>query len=144
MMTGDLDVCLRGGHVVAIMRGELDVTNSADAMSVVAALAARHRLVIVELSALEFMDCGALGALLRVQQLARRSGGDVLLAAPAAGVRRLLSLTIMGEMFSVHATVDAAVATIGQSRESGSGAGRAAELTGCSAAGPAALSGSPW
>ena len=119
MMTGDLDVCLRGGYVVAVMHGELDVTNSADAMSVLAALAARHQLVIVELSALEFIDCGALGALLRVQMLAQRSGGDVLLAAPAPCVRRLLSLTIMGELFSVHATVDAAVASIGLGRESG-------------------------
>jgi anti-anti-sigma factor len=118
MMTGDLNVCLRGEHVVAVIRGELDVTNSADAISMVAALAARHQRVIMDLSALEFMDCGALGALLTVQSLARRSGGDVLLAAPAAAVRRLLSVTTMGELFSVHATVDAAVASVA-ARDSG-------------------------
>lgn len=112
MMTRDIDVCLCGAHAVAVMRGELDVANSADAISVVAALASRHQLVIAELSALEFVDCGTLGALLRVHMLAQRSGGDVLLAAPAPCVRRLLSLTIMGELFSVHATVDAAVASI--------------------------------
>ena len=115
-MTLELDVCLRGGHAVAVARGELDVTSSADAMSAVAALAARHQVVIMELSALEFMDCGALGALLTVQSLARRSGGDVLLAAPVASVRRLLSLTSTAELLGVHATVDAAVASIGRDR----------------------------
>jgi anti-sigma B factor antagonist len=141
MMTGNLDVCLRGGHAVAAVRGELDVTSSADVMSAVAALAARHQVVIVELSALDFMDCGALRALLEVQRLARRSGGDVLLAAPAASVRRLLSLTSMGEVFGVHATVDTAVASIARHQESG--ACRRPERTGHTAPEPLALSRSP-
>jgi hypothetical protein len=65
----------------------------------------------------------------------------VLLAAPAACVRRLLSLTSMGEAFAVHANADAAVASIAQGRESGTR--RRAERTGYSAPQPSALSGSP-
>jgi hypothetical protein len=48
--------------------------------------------VIVDLSALEFIDCHALGALLHVQQAARAAGGDVLLAAPRQLVLRVLDL----------------------------------------------------
>jgi hypothetical protein len=59
MMTEDLDVCLCDGHVVAVVRGELDVTDTANTMSALAAVAARHRLVIVELSPHEHMDCCA-------------------------------------------------------------------------------------
>jgi anti-anti-sigma regulatory factor len=96
--------------------------------------------VIVELSAVEFMDCGALGALPRVQRLARQSGGDVLLAAPVAIVLRLLSLTGMDEVFDVHASVDPGVASIAGSPVAG--ACLRAERAGCSVLGTPALSGS--
>lgn len=139
IMTLELGVYLHDGRAVAALRGGLDVTTSADATSAIAVLAARHQVVIVELSALEFVDCGALGALLRVQRLARQSGGDVLLAAPAANVLRLLSITGMDEVFGVHASVAAAVAKAAGSPEAGA---RRAERAGCSAMGPPALSGS--
>lgn len=92
-MTLELSVCVRDGCAVAAVRGEPDVTSSAGVKSAIAALTARHPVVSVELSAVEFMDCGALGALLRVQRLARQGGGEVLLAAPVAIVLRLLGLT---------------------------------------------------
>ncbi len=94
-MTLELSVCVRDGYAVPTARRELDVTSSAGVKSAIAALTARHPVVIVELSAVEFMDCGVLGALLRVQRLARQGGGDVLLAAPVAMVLRLLGLTGM-------------------------------------------------
>jgi hypothetical protein len=63
------------------------------------------------MSALDFMDCSAPGALLRVQGLARRGGGDVVLAAPQRLVLRLLALTGKDEVLWVHASVEAAVAS---------------------------------
>jgi anti-sigma B factor antagonist len=140
-MTLEFSVSVRDGYAVAAVRGELDVTSSAGVKSAIAALTARHPVVIVELSAVEFMDCGALGALLRVQRLARQGGGDVLLAAPVAIVLRLLGLTGMDEVFGVHASADAAVASIAGSPVAG--ASRRAERAGCSVVGTPALSGSP-
>jgi anti-anti-sigma regulatory factor len=64
------------------------------------------------MSALDFIDCSSLGALLRVQGLARRGGGDVVLAAPQPHVLRLLALTGNDEVFSVQASAAAAVAAI--------------------------------
>lgn len=137
-MTLELSVCVRDGYAVAAARGELDVTSSAGVKSAIAALTARHPAVIVELSAVEFMDCGALGALLRVQRLARQGGGDVLLAAPRAIALRPLGLTGM-EVFGVHASADAAVASIAGNPVAG--ASRRAERAGCSVVGTPALSG---
>ena len=54
-----------GSHVVVALHADLDVDGAA------AAVAACGPRVIVDLSALEFADCHALGALLRVQQAAR-------------------------------------------------------------------------
>jgi STAS domain len=68
------------------------------------------------MSALDFIDCASLGALLRVQTLARQAGGDVVLAAPQRLVLRLLVLTGKGAAFCVHASVAAAVVSVGSRR----------------------------
>ena len=98
------------GHVVVVLRGDLDVTGAADAGAAIAALLARGQSLIIDMSALDFLDCAALGALLKVQTLARRGGSDVILAAPQRYARRLLTLTGRDEVFCVQASVAAAVA----------------------------------
>jgi anti-sigma B factor antagonist len=80
------------GHVVVALRGDLDVTGAA-AEAAITALVARGRYLIADMSALDFLDCSALGALGRVRGLTQGGGGDVVLAAPRPMVRRLLALT---------------------------------------------------
>jgi anti-anti-sigma factor len=99
----ELKASVRGGFVVVVLRGNLDVTGAADAEAAIAAL-------ILDISALDFMDCASRRALLRVQMLARRGGGDVVLAAPQPHLLRLLALTGSDEVFCVQASVEAAVA----------------------------------
>jgi anti-sigma B factor antagonist len=106
----ELNTVVQDGHVVVILRGELDVTGAADAEAAITALVAPRRCLIIDTSALDFIDCCSLRALLRVQGLARRGGGDVVLAAPQPQLRRLLALTRMDEVFRVRASVAAAVA----------------------------------
>ena len=96
-------------HVLVALCGELDVTDAEGAESAIAALLARGRYLVIDMSALDFIDCASLRALLRVQGLARRYGGDVVLAAPRPLVRRLLVLTGADEVLWVEASVDAAV-----------------------------------
>jgi anti-anti-sigma factor len=76
----------------------------------IAALVAPGRSLIIDMSALDFIDCCSLGVLLQVQGLARRRGGDVVLAAPQRHVLRLLALTGTDEVFCVQPSVAAAVA----------------------------------
>jgi anti-sigma B factor antagonist len=97
-------------HVVVALRGDLDVVDADGAAAAVAACGPR---VIVYLSALEFVDCYALGALLRVQQAAR-AGGDVRLAAPRRLVLRVLDLAGLAGMFCVYPSVAAAGASDGR------------------------------
>jgi anti-sigma B factor antagonist len=98
------------GRVVVALRGDLDITGAADAEAAISALVARRQSLIIDVSALDFIDCGALGALLRVRALARRGGGNVVLAAPQAHVLRLLALTGNDEVLWAQASVEAAVA----------------------------------
>ncbi len=60
------------GRVVAGLSGELDTANAADVAVAVMAILARERCLIMDLAALEYIDCCALGALRRMQRRARQ------------------------------------------------------------------------
>lgn len=106
----ELKTAERDGHIVVALRGELDVTCAAYAETAITTLVVPRRGLIIDVSALDFIDCSSLGALLRVQGLARRGGGDLVLAAPRPQLRRLLALNGMNDAFCVQASVAAAVA----------------------------------
>jgi anti-sigma B factor antagonist len=92
-----------------MLRGELDVSDAASVAEALTSVAARNPRIIVDLAALEFIDCCALGVLGR----ARRAGGDLLLAAPSGQVRRILTLTGMTGVFPVCASLTEAVRIAG-------------------------------
>ena len=104
----ELKASVWDGFVVVVLRGDLDVTGAADAQAAIAALVAPGQILVIDISALDFMDCASLRALLEVQALARRGGGDVVLAAPQPHVLRLLALTGREEVFCVQASLEAA------------------------------------
>jgi len=112
----ELEASVRDGHVVVVLRAELDVIGAADAEAAITALVAPGQSLIIDMSAFDFMDCASLGALLRVQTLARRGDGEVLLAAPQRQVLRLLALTGMDDRFWVHTSVAAAAAGVASRR----------------------------
>lgn len=112
MLGVELETSVRGGRLVVALRGDLDVTGAADAEAAITALVARGQSLVIDVSALDFIDCCALGALLRARGLARRGGGDVVLATPQPYVQRLLVLTGNDEVFRLQASVEAAVAAL--------------------------------
>jgi anti-sigma B factor antagonist len=109
MISVGLSIREYGGYVVVALDGELDVSDAASVADALTSVAARDPQIIVDLAALEFIDCCALGALGRVRAQARQAGGDLLLAAPRGPVRRILALTGLIDVFSVHASVEDAV-----------------------------------
>jgi len=98
------------------LHGELDVTGATVAEASITDLVIPGQSLIIDMSALDFIDCASLGALLRVQMLARPVGGNLVLAAPQPHARWLLVLTGKDAAFWVHASVAAAVASIGSRR----------------------------
>jgi anti-sigma B factor antagonist len=108
MVSIDLSTAERGGHAVVGLRGELDLSDAADLMVALAGVVACHPEVIVDLTGLEFIDCSGLWALTRAREQATLAGGGLLLAAPQQLVLRVLALTGLAEVFSVHASVEQA------------------------------------
>ena len=116
MVSMELAARERDGQVVVALRGELDVADAATIVTALMGIAARERQVIVDLEGLEFIDSSGLHALVRAREYARRAGGDLLLAAPQQQVLRVLALTRLIEVFTVHACVEEAARSAGGSR----------------------------
>ncbi|MFD1912651.1 STAS domain-containing protein [Halodurantibacterium flavum] len=70
----------------------------------------RH-LIVVDLSATEFMDSSGLGALVSCLKRIGPKGG-IAVAGLGSSVARLFLLTRMDRVFSLHGTVDEAVARL--------------------------------
>ena len=103
------------GRAVVALCGELDVTDAASVAVALAAVAARAPELIVDLAGLEFIDSSGLAALVLARKQARQAGGDLLLAAPRDQVLRVLAVTRLAGVFSVHASVEQAAGGTGRS-----------------------------
>jgi anti-anti-sigma regulatory factor len=59
-----------------------------------------------------------------VREQARRAGGGLLLASPQQLVLRVLALSGLADLFSIHASLEQAVAVRARSRDPGAGGRR--------------------
>ena len=134
----DLSTRESDGQVIVTLRGQLDLAEAARVAAALAVVAAREPQIIVDLAALEFIDSSGVAALVRGRNLARRAGGELLLAAPQQQVLRVLTLTRLIDVFPLHATVDEAA---GRSRHMAAAGAAAAAQPGQLAARRHAVSG---
>jgi anti-sigma B factor antagonist len=91
---------------VVQLTGELDLASHRKLEDGLApAVESASELVVLDLGRLEFMDVAGLRALLRAQERAASAGKQLVLAAPAPAVRRLLSLTGQEQAFRRYGSV---------------------------------------
>ena len=117
MFSMDLGSSESCGHVVVALHGELDLVDAAAVAAALGVVAAREPRIIVDLAGLEFIDASGIAALSLGRRHARDAGGDLLLAAPQSLVRRVLAIIWEVDGLAVHASVAAAVASAGASRQ---------------------------
>lgn len=90
------------GHVIMRLRGELDLSSAE-----IFADAARHAhaegspTIVLDLSALDFIDSSGLRQLVVALQRQRDNGGDVVLRAPTDRTRRLLEIVGLDRIFTI-------------------------------------------
>ena len=107
----DLESGAPGGHIVAALRGELDLVHAADVTAALVGVTALEPRIIVDLSGLGFIDARGVAALSRGRRQARNAGGYLLLAGPQPQVQRVLAIIWDADGTSVHASVAAAAAS---------------------------------
>ncbi|HTU70976.1 MAG TPA: STAS domain-containing protein [Candidatus Baltobacteraceae bacterium] len=89
-----------GGHPLLEVSGEIDLSNAASFATALEEL--RHApIVVIDMSALRFMDSSAINALARLRRSLRPSGSEIYLVVPLPVLRKILSVTGLDRHFHV-------------------------------------------
>jgi anti-sigma B factor antagonist len=102
-----LETLSEGGTVVHV-DGELDLATAPELEKLLAGMDLGERLVI-DLSPCTFLDSSAVRVLITTIKDAEKHGGEVTLVAPDPGVARVLEISSVDSMTTVHPTLDAAL-----------------------------------
>ena len=97
----DLSVQPVGSGVVKVV-GELDIRTREHLELVVGELVDGGGEVVLDLSELTFSDSTGLAALVRLHKRAKTANGTLVLRAPVARVRNLLTLTGLVRLFRIE------------------------------------------
>jgi len=94
------------GTVVVALRGDVDLGSSPVAREVLLECVERGSDVLVDLSAVSYIDSSGVASLVEALQSARRRGTSLGLASPSDSARRVLQLARLDKVFPIHASVD--------------------------------------
>ena len=109
--TGDFDVelvPLPDGAIAVRIVGELDMATAPTLAERIASIGAASRLVI-DLTSCTFLDSAALRSLMAVARDWKAAESPLALVASDPGILRILEITGVDAVFSVHATLSEAL-----------------------------------
>ena len=94
----------QGDHTVLALAGEIDLYTAPKLQSeLTSALAGgKSAHLVVDMSAVEFCDSTGMNVLLAAHRVATERGGELSLAAPRPAVRKILEVTGLQSVFTVH------------------------------------------
>nr|WP_285761400.1 STAS domain-containing protein [Nocardiopsis ansamitocini] len=101
-------------HALVAVRGEIDLYTAPLLHSeLVNALDDGATRLVVDMSRVEFCDSTGMNVLLSAMKRSREKDGDLELVAPRPAVMKILEITGLDSVFTVHDSVDALGATVG-------------------------------
>ncbi len=87
--------------------GDLDVLGAPDLrQAVVAAVAGGSRLLVLDLSELDFVDSFGIGAVVGALKRLRQRGGDLALVCPSPRIRRVFEICDLDRILAMHDSMD--------------------------------------
>jgi anti-sigma B factor antagonist len=105
-----IDTAPIDGGVLVSVAGEIDLLTADELTEALAAAVARHALVVVDLTAVEFLSSSGLAALALAHRAAVTAGHVLRLVATSRVTLRPIQITGMADDIPVYATVPDAVA----------------------------------
>jgi anti-anti-sigma factor len=97
----DLKTTVHDGLAVVVVVGELDLATAPRLSEALAEMAEPGRVILVDLSDTEFMDCAGLAPLVAACEHQRELGGDLFLEAPSGAVSRVIECTQVDKFVTV-------------------------------------------
>lgn len=105
----ELKISSRSQNDVAVVTvgGEIDLYTAPQLRNeLVGALEEGARRLVVDMSRTEFCDSTGISVLLSAMKRARDKGGDLELVAPKPAVMKVLEVTGLDEVFTIHPDLD--------------------------------------
>ena len=104
-----IDERTEGAHRVVAVSGELDLHTAPQLSAALAPLAGAGGSVLIDLTAVTFMDSSGIAVVVHALASARASGAQLALVGPQPRVRKVLAITGVDGMLPVHDTLAAAL-----------------------------------
>ena len=106
-----LELSERDGYSVLAVSGEVDVATVPRLREQLHGLVAQgDTSIVVDLDAVDFLDSTGLGVLVGALKRVRSSGGELYLVCTQPRIRKVFEVTGLTKVFSIHDSVDEAVA----------------------------------
>ena len=100
----------RGNSLVVAIGGELDIVTSRQLDEHLARARREHRRIVLDLSAVEFMDTSSLAVIVGHWKRLQAAGGTLVLAGARYRYTKTLWITGLAERLPLYDSVDAALA----------------------------------
>lgn len=96
----------QGPYTIVILGGEVDLHSSPEARQLILNNLKQQRPVLVDLSAVSYIDSSGIASLVEGYQLARRENLQFGLAGVSEAARRVLQLARLDKVFPIKESVD--------------------------------------
>ncbi len=96
-----------GERLVISFQGDLDLQSSPGARRVLLECVGRAQSVLVDLSAVPYLDSSGVASLVEAYQLSRSRGTSFALVSVSPRALRVLELARLDKVFSIHSSIDA-------------------------------------
>jgi anti-sigma B factor antagonist len=97
--------------IIVSFEGDVDLESSPVARKVLLEAVDRRRAVIVDMSAVSYIDSSGIASLVEALQRARQGGSDFGLASVSDASRRVLQLARLDKVFIIHESLEDALAS---------------------------------
>ena len=99
-----------GTSVVIAFEGDIDLQTSPAARTALLEAAGKGKGVVVDLAKVTYIDSSGVASLVEALQTAKKGGQNLCLAAVSDSAMRVLKLARLDAVFTIHASVDDALA----------------------------------
>jgi anti-sigma B factor antagonist len=98
------------GNLVVALSGEIDLDRAPAVRRQLLDCVKRQQDVLVDLSAVTYIDSSGIASLVEALQWAKRRGSDLSLVAVSPQALRVFELARLDKVFAIHSDIDAALA----------------------------------
>ena len=98
------------GRLVIELGGEIDLDRAPEVRKLLLDCVGRGRDLLVDLSAVAYLDSSGVASLIEAMQVANKNGTALRLFAASSQVVRVFELARLDQVFPMHADLDAALA----------------------------------